>query len=400
MIDFCVEKKYLIGMETSVSVSPPADHPDHIVLRYLVEKNQWLIRLRWFYPVFVLFFAGTYRFFSHAVLISLAHALPIFLLAVLGNLMFKSDLRRRERKLEIKESYDSLLSFASLQLDFDVVVLSLFVYFSGGLGSPAAGMYIFYVMISTFLIDYQKAFRNTITSIALIFAIFLLYNPDLRMVDNPQVSTMLTLDILLIFAFAISGYLSKNIREKEELLQEVLKKTHELSIMDGLTGLYNQSHFFELLDQETATAKRYNQVFSLIIFDVDNFKNYNDNNGHILGSATLKQVGAIMKRNFRSTDILAKYGGDEFVIILPQTDKVGAYLAAERLRETIERTRFEGGEKQPKGCITISMGLASFPEHGEKSQEVLDKADQALYFSKKAGRNRATIFNDMLLDMD
>jgi len=92
--------------------------------------------------------------------------------------------------------------------------------------------------------------------------------------------------------------------------------------------------------------------------------------------------------------LLAKYGGDEFVIILPQTDKVGAYLAAERLRESVEKQVFPGAENQPLKKLTISIGLATYPEHGLNEEEILNRADKALYFAKESGRNRTHIYNE------
>ena len=94
---------------------------------------------------------------------------------------------------------------------------------------------------------------------------------------------------MFIFTYFVSGYLSKNLHRNEDLLKEVLQQTHELSITDGLTGLYNQMHFFELLDRETKKSQRHDLSYSLIIFDVDHFKNYNDSNGHLRGSETLKE---------------------------------------------------------------------------------------------------------------
>jgi diguanylate cyclase (GGDEF)-like protein len=114
------------------------------------------------------------------------------------------------------------------------------------------------------------------------------------------------------------------------------------------------------------------------------------------GSETLKSVGVIMKNKFRVSDLLAKYGGDEFVIILPKTDKVGAYLAAERLREGIEKEVFPGAETQPLKKLTVSIGLATYPEHGLSAEEILNRADKALYFAKESGRNRTIIYNESI----
>jgi diguanylate cyclase (GGDEF)-like protein len=208
--------------------------------------------------------------------------------------------------------------------------------------------------------------------------------------------SLLAFYFMFIFSYFVSGYLSKNLRSNEELLQELLRQTRELSISDGLTGLYNQMHFFELLDREAKKSRDLGLSFALIIFDVDHFKNFNDSNGHLRGSETLKEVASVMRKKFRSSDLLAKYGGDEFVIILPRTDKVGAYLAAERLRESIERQPFPGAETQPQKKITISIGIASYPEHGLSDEEILNHADQALYFAKESGRNRTIIYNETI----
>jgi diguanylate cyclase (GGDEF)-like protein len=228
---------------------------------------------------------------------------------------------------------------------------------------------------------------------ALLLAIALLHEGG-SFFSGDQVTSLLAYYFMFIFAYSVAGYLSQNLHRNEELLKEVLRQTRELSISDGLTGLYNQMHFFELLDRETRESQRHDLSYSLIIFDVDHFKNFNDSNGHLRGSETLKDIAALMKRKFRSTDLLAKYGGDEFVIILPQTDKVGAYLAAERLREGIEKQAFPGAETQPQKKITISIGLASFPEHGASDEEILNRADKALYFAKETGRNRTVIYHE------
>lgn len=370
----------------------PADGPAPVSGPPLLEKNRWLIRIRWIYAAFVLSFFAVYQLVFRSAVFFRGITLLVLTLPILENLLFSGDLRRRVARGGETVSPESLRRSATLQLDVDLAVLSLLVFFSGGLDSPILVLFVFFIMISTFVVGYQKAFRNTITSIVLLLVIFLSQQRDLEVFDQ-RVTTMVAFDFMLIFAFTISGYLAKNLRRNEEALEGLLIKTHELSISDGLTSLYNQSHFFDLLAAETRKSERYNFIYSLVIFDVDNFKNYNDHNGHLRGSETLKRVGALMRQSFRNSDILAKYGGDEFVILLPQTDKIGSFLAAERLRETIEREKFPGGEWQPKGKVTISIGIASYPEHGDTGERIIEKADQALYYSKEAGRNRTTIYS-------
>jgi len=368
-------------------------HPDLLALKHMFGKNHWLVRIRWIYPLFIMAFFLAYHFLARRSLISTRDALLVFLLPVIVNFLFMLDIRKKEKLEDRLPDYDKLLGLVSLQLDFDLVALAVTVFFSGGLASPVIAMFIVYIMISTFLIDYHKAFRNTLKSMLLLLAIALLQNSE-DFFSSQQIMSMLAFDFMFIFAYFVSGYLSKNLRSNEELLKDLLQQTRELSISDGLTGLYNQMHFFELLDLETKKSQRYNLNYSLIIFDVDHFKNFNDSNGHLRGSETLRAIGAIMKKKFRSTDLLAKYGGDEFVIILPQTDKVGAYLAAERLRESVEKQVFPGAETQPQKKLTISIGLASYPEHGQTDEEILNHADKSLYFAKESGRNRTIMYND------
>jgi diguanylate cyclase (GGDEF)-like protein len=370
-------------------------HPDVLALRHMFGKNHWLIRIRWIYPVFIMLFFLAYLFLARRSLITPLDALLVFLLPVIVNFLFWLDIRGKEKQAERPPAYDELVRLVSLQLDFDLVTLSLTVFFSGGLASPIIAMIIVYIMISTFLVDYHKALRNTLAAMFLLLAIAVLQEGR-GFFSSPQVMSLLAFYFMFIFGYFVSGYLSKNLRSNEELLQELLRQTRELSISDGLTGLYNQMHFFELLDRETKKSQRHGLSYTLIIFDVDHFKNFNDSNGHLRGSETLKDIAAVMRKKFRSTDLLAKYGGDEFVIILPQTDKVGAYLAAERLRESVERQPFPGAETQPHKKITISIGLASYPEHGLSDEEILNRADKALYFAKESGRNRTIIYNETI----
>jgi diguanylate cyclase (GGDEF)-like protein len=394
--DFCREKKYFKGMQTKV-VAPAGEiqHPDVLALRHMFGKNHWLIRIRWIYPVFIMAFFLAYLFLVRRSLITPRDALLVFLLPVIVNFLFWLDIRKKEKQAERPPTYDELVRRVSLQIDFDLAALSLTVFFSGGLASPIIAMIIVYIMISTFLVDYHKALRNTLAAMILLLAIAVLQEGG-GFFAGPQVMRLLTFYFMFIFSYFVSGYLSKNLRSNEELLQELLRQTRELSISDGLTGLYNQMHFFELLDRETKNSQRHGQSYTLIIFDVDHFKNFNDSNGHLRGSETLKDIAAVMKKKFRSTDLLAKYGGDEFVIILPQTDKVGAYLAAERLRESVEKQPFPGAETQPQKKITISIGLASYPEHGLSDEEILNHADKALYFAKESGRNRTIIYSETI----
>ncbi len=172
----------------------------------------------------------------------------------------------------------------------------------------------------------------------------------------------------------------------------LLETTRRLSITDELTQLYNFRHFQNRFKNEFQRAKRYKHNMSILMCDIDYFKNYNDTNGHEAGNEILKKVAGIMTNSARDVDLIARYGGEEFVLVLIETSKDNAKLFAERLKEKIEKETFPHQEKQPNGNLTITIGVAGFPEDAVTSNELIEYADKALYRGKKEGRNRAIAY--------
>ncbi len=174
---------------------------------------------------------------------------------------------------------------------------------------------------------------------------------------------------------------------------ELFRDKEILSITDGLTQLYNHRHFHEMLDNEIERAKRYHTSLSVIFIDIDNFKEVNDRLGHLQGDLILTELGRLIKESLRNIDIPARYGGDEFALILPETDLEGARGLAERIRETVENYPFKGG-KEPVG-LTLSLGIFStdkdkFLDH----QLIMAKADHSLFQAKNLGRNRVWVLEE------
>jgi len=162
--------------------------------------------------------------------------------------------------------------------------------------------------------------------------------------------------------------------------------------VDPLTGLYNRRYFDERLMEEGWKCRNYNFECSIFLFDIDHFKSYNDQNGHPAGDQLLKELSKMVRTRTRGTDILARYGGEEFIVILSTRNKDDAMLYAEGIRKIIETHKFPHREKQPMGFLSISGGVASFPEDGQSLNEIIQKADKALYMAKEAGRNRIIPF--------
>jgi len=169
----------------------------------------------------------------------------------------------------------------------------------------------------------------------------------------------------------------------------------ELSITDELTGLSNRRHFHDILNREFTLTQRYTSSLSLIMIDIDHFKKYNDYHGHLQGDVVLKKVANSLLHNTRGIDLTCRFGGEEFIILLPKTTAMGAIIAAEKLRSVIEAESFAGEEKsQPGGRLTLSLGVSSYPDDTSDINNLLELADQALYKAKNQGRNRVASFSD------
>lgn len=169
-----------------------------------------------------------------------------------------------------------------------------------------------------------------------------------------------------------------------------------LSYTDGMTNLHNYRFFRLRIKEEIARARREDSHLSLLIMDVDNFKNYNDTLGHPAGDEVLRKVSKILVKSVRDNDIVARYGGEEFAIILPTADRAGAFALAERIRHKVETTKFYKQEIQPKGTLTMSIGIATFPEDAITGEDLVITADKALYQAKNTGRNKVIQISDVL----
>lgn len=185
------------------------------------------------------------------------------------------------------------------------------------------------------------------------------------------------------------------LRKYQKNLEEANARLEELTITDSKTGLFNDRYFKETLMREHERSKRDGTPYSLIFMDVDNFKTYNDTNGHEEGDVLLKQLADLLKNSVRGLDVPARYGGEEFVVFCPNTNSDQCKIAAERIRQAVENYKFMHREKQPKGFVSVSVGVASFPADTENPHDIKKLADDAMYFSKKNGRNQVTLYKDI-----
>jgi diguanylate cyclase (GGDEF)-like protein len=172
------------------------------------------------------------------------------------------------------------------------------------------------------------------------------------------------------------------------LLHEELER---LSVTDRLTELYNHGYFQQRLEEELGRAGRFDHMLSLMMIDIDDFKEFNDTYGHPRGDKVLQSVSEAIRANLREMDVAARYGGEEFVVVLPETDTDGAYQVADRIRASVEAIRFGTAEGAAPVHKTVSIGVATYPQHAMAQGKLIEAADRAMYAAKKDGKNKVHV---------
>lgn len=296
------------------------------------------------------------------------------------------------------------------QMIFDVFFVSLLIHYSGGILSWVWALYPLLIIEAAFLFREKKyTLEIAILCIFLYAGVLLLeyyqFLPNIQVpvaygIEKDISYILLFLSwfsfILLCFAF-IGSYLMDVIRQEEKEMETQV-------VIDALTNLYNRNYFFYRLKSEIVRSQRFQHEVSILLLDLDGFKNINDTLGHLEGDALLKKVADIFKYNIRrneedpayDVDVPCRYGGDEFIIILPETRGENAITAAERLRKTIakECNEFLAKRNVTSGKsfdLTISVGISSFPTNGYTTDELVKSADVALYKAKSEGKNKVVL---------
>lgn len=195
--------------------------------------------------------------------------------------------------------------------------------------------------------------------------------------------------VFIISVYA--GVVFERLRADRLEMRELRERLSAMALTDALTQLPNRRHFEDVLNAELDRLRRYGGSCSVAMVDVDYFKHYNDSLGHLAGDTVLRELADVMRRELRLHDMVARYGGEEFALLMVNTGKPHALPVLERLRIDVQEYPFRNRDIQPAGRITVSAGLASFPEDGTSYDQLLKMADDALYEAKRAGRNQVCV---------
>ncbi len=196
-------------------------------------------------------------------------------------------------------------------------------------------------------------------------------------------------DLQLLNSFACYASIALERGEYFRLTKEL----KEISVTDSLTGLMNKGSFHERLIENVERSKRYNEPFTIFMIDIDDFKQFNDKYGHLAGDDALKRVAYAVKDGVRSIDIAARVGGEEIGVILPNTKKNDSFIIADRMRKEVEMIRFLGERVPETVHISVSIGIAEYPADGETADDVLNRADMAMYTAKDEGKNKVVTYS-------
>jgi diguanylate cyclase len=295
-------------------------------------------------------------------------ALPaiVILIAVTGEAMLVlQDVLPRTRLRVAKGPLQGVLALA-----FASALVSL----TGGLESPFTFIFPLIVGAGALLVAPRIALALAVLATAAYLGAGLIVDPTPEVGPLVQMAVNLTGVYLLAYIGASVG------REQRRARDAAIR----LSTIDSLTGLYNRTFFFSALEREIARGDRSGRAFCLVMLDLDNLKEVNDRFGHIAGDQVLRGVADIVRNGVRKIDVAARYGGDEFVALLPETDPTGGWVLAEKIRLTVAEQGLPGVDPGP----TVSVGVVSYPADGRSADALLVSADRAMYASKRGGKNR------------
>ncbi|MEG0772227.1 diguanylate cyclase [Clostridium sp.] len=275
-----------------------------------------------------------------------------------------------------------------------IFIFFLAILLTGGYASSYKFLFLFIIITTTIQSGMKQGMTTACISSIIILAIDLIGAPNnLISTYDRQVNQYFENDLILTGIFILTAWpLGFYVKIEGSHIEQLKCQANE----DGLTGLYNHRYFHDKLREKMILSEKEKKPISMIIMDIDYFKHYNDLYGHQKGDEVLRNIGALLKEIARKQDIVTRYGGEEFAIILPNTSENEAISIAENIRKQIEKTYFQGEENQPNGRLTVSIGISVYPDKAKNDVDFIKSADDALYRAKFFNKNRVETYTSIL----
>jgi diguanylate cyclase (GGDEF)-like protein len=251
-------------------------------------------------------------------------------------------------------------------------------------------VFLFIILTSSIQSGLKQGLSISIVSSVIILAIDMIFAP-VTAVNQYFENDLILSGVFLLTAWPLGFYV--------KIEKEHIEKLEGMVNIDGLTEVFNHRYFHDALKEMINSGEKSGKPVALVFIDIDYFKYYNDLYGHQMGDKVLKKIGVVLKNSTRKKDIVARYGGEEFAVIMADTPEEEALKIAERIRQEIEKTYFEGEENQPNGKLTASIGISVYPDKAKNDLELINSADDALYRAKFFDKNRVEAYTSILDDL-
>jgi diguanylate cyclase (GGDEF)-like protein len=356
-----------------VEVQREATSVEYVRVQNYLNTERWITKSRWVVILFLFLYLNVLR-------------LTDWPRGLVNSVLIIAALYNGGIALYIRKTSFFSIKLILLFLYLDMIAIAMGLLYTGGVNSP----FLFIWYLTLFATGIRFGFKQSLLLLVPMAAFYAyLVHRDMGCADSDNINRFL-LGLSSLVAASVYGTIFS---QGERFTMKVMADFRMASIIDNLTGLNNYAYFMDRLRHEQFRADRTNSHFSVIIFDLDRFKQVNDTYGHEKGNVLLKAVAGILTMNARGMDTVARYGGEEFVILMP--DSRGAeHEMAERIRKKVEETEFTGIAEGPLR-ITLSGGICTYPNDAKTGADVLIKADKALYAAKAGGRNRTYACHEM-----